>query len=175
MDIKEQLDKLQKAAKDWYDQKDADAKMEWIRNRAEQYAEKFNKTTDEIIAIWESKRNYSFMNYYQECNIPDLSEKQTILQSDWLKQAEDRFGSIKNAKFVCPSCGHIQGVGEFLRAGLDVNESYQCCASRFPELHYKNDKCKWTTGGLLNIGGLSVLNENTLKIVNVFDFTENKN
>lgn len=174
MDIKEQLDKLQKAANNWCNQKDADAKMKWIRKRAEQYSKKLKKSVDEVIAIWESRRDFSFMNYYQDCYIPDIDKDNVILQSDWIQQIKDRFGDIENAEFVCSNCGHVQKPGEFLKAGLDINDAYFCCASRFPELHYKNDKCKWTMGGFWRLNGTLVLSEDTLKSVLVFNFANKK-
>jgi hypothetical protein len=43
-------------------------KYKWTIDRAKLYAEKSNKTLDEVMEIWENNRTYWYMNYYQEGN-----------------------------------------------------------------------------------------------------------
>ncbi|MBM7717642.1 hypothetical protein MXL46_11600 [Heyndrickxia sporothermodurans] len=47
-------------------------KFNWIIERAEHYAQKTGLDTDEILNAWEEQRNYSWENFYQEANQPEI-------------------------------------------------------------------------------------------------------
>lgn len=70
-------------------------KYKWILERAQHYAEKSNKTTDEIIKSWEEDRSYWYMNYYQDCNQPLIEADNVILFEQWEKKGILLYGEDK--------------------------------------------------------------------------------
>lgn len=147
-------------------------KFEWVLNRAQQYADKLGVDREVILQKWEERRDYWFMNFYQESNQPDLDNNAVpvVTLAQWREQGEALFGDdMMGWKFKCPQCGHVSSLGEFKKAGLDPNLATSCCASRFKELSYRKDDCKWTTGGLFRVGGMYVLSESYVPVL-VFDF-----
>ena len=58
-----------------------------------------------------------------------------ITHADWLAEGERRFGKNTDAwKFVCPSCGHIQAIGDFRQhkdRGATPDTASQLCIGRF--------------------------------------------
>lgn len=131
--------------------------FDWALERAQQYADVLHTDRDTVLAAWEERRDYWFVNYYQECNQPDLTKKGNVVTLDeWVKEGESLFGKDKlDWKFKCPACGHIQSMREFKNAGLDPELAYVNCASRHG-LGGKKD-CKWTIGGFLIVGGRYVV------------------
>ncbi|HEX2868663.1 MAG TPA: VVA0879 family protein [Ignavibacteriales bacterium] len=146
-------------------------KYKWIMDRAKQYADFTGKTVEEVITVWESKRNYWYMNYYQECNQPDLSKHpegiNVLKYEDWKAQLIERFGENgKNWKFVCPSCGNVQSLQDFLDQGIKDGNPYYNCIGR----HVKGIGCNYTLGGLIGLHKTVVVKD--LQIFPVFEMAE---
>jgi hypothetical protein len=78
-------------------------------------------------------------------------------QKEWLNELRNRFGKdTKNWAFVCPACGKVSTVQEFLDAGADVNDSYQSCIGRFTgkgSPKEGQDGCNWAAYGLFGTCG----------------------
>jgi hypothetical protein len=107
-----------------------DTKLKWLRKMVEQYAEKLNMSIGDVVDNFENNRSYSWPNYYQEANFPNLDEVESITVYETL----DEF-KLKNKKFKCPACENI------------YTHPRQC------EHRIKQDgKCDWTAGGLFQIG-----------------------
>lgn len=49
-------------------------KLNWVIDRVLYYAEKLNLSASELLDKWEEKRDYWYMNYYQDCNMPKIEE-----------------------------------------------------------------------------------------------------
>ena len=45
-------------------------KFQWVINRAKHYAHNTGKSIDIILNEWEEKRDYWWLNYYQDCRQP---------------------------------------------------------------------------------------------------------
>lgn len=45
-------------------------KFQWVISRAKHYAYHTGESIESILNSWEEKRNYWWLNYYQECNQP---------------------------------------------------------------------------------------------------------
>lgn len=108
-------------------------KYDWIINRAQHYADKFDLTVDEILNSWEEDRNYWYMNYYQDSNQP-------LIEGDRVRTfetVEDLLTSIGEKKFRCPSCD-----------GISTNP-YACDSG---DEMSKGKVCDWKVYGLF--GGL---------------------
>ena len=74
-------------------------KFAWIVKRAEYYAEKTGQTAEDVLKGWEANRRYWYMNYYQECNQPDLGDNCRVYED-----AQDCADAIRGQRFECPHC-----------------------------------------------------------------------
>lgn len=127
-------------------------KYKWIIERAQHYAEKTNSTFESVLKSWETDRTYWYMNYYQECNQPLLEDSnlKIWMYNDWLAECEKRFGKdSKKWAFICPSCGNIQTIQDFLDNNIENPEAkiYTNCIGRY----VGGKGCDWTLGGLFKI------------------------
>ena len=81
--------------------------------------------------------------------------------ADWLEEGKRRFGpDVKKWCFVCPMCGKVYSVEEFMEAGGDgPNSAYQECIGRHrhagpPGEEGENpDGCNWAAYGLFGTAG----------------------
>lgn len=97
-------------------------KFKWVIDRAKQYGEKLGLNWEDILNSWESNRSYWYMNYYQECNEPEInSDKVRVFET-----VDEMIGSIGKKQFRCPACG-----------GISTNP-YAC----------DNGECNWKVYGL---------------------------
>lgn len=83
-----------------------DKEIAWIEEMIRNYAEALNMTTDEVVDLMEKGRNYSWPNYYQQCNFPQLDSKSILGVFKTLE--EFRNHSRENWQgYRCPKCGAI--------------------------------------------------------------------
>ena len=78
-------------------------KLEWIVARAKQYAEKTGLAPESILDAWEKKRNYWYMNYYQDANQPPIANDTVRI----FNTVADLRESVGKAGFRCPYCKAI--------------------------------------------------------------------
>lgn len=76
------------------------AKFAWAIARAKHYAEKTGLTPEAILDSWEKRRDYWFLNFYQEANQPEIKADRVRI----FETVEDLLKSIGSAGFRCPSC-----------------------------------------------------------------------
>jgi hypothetical protein len=141
----------------------------WVLERAAQYAKVTKTTVETIIEAWEKTRNYWYLNFYQECNQPDLEKTkvEVIAYDDWRKELTDKFGEEpKLWKFKCVQCGNVQCVQDFIDAEIKDPESkvYFSCLGRW----VKDKGCDWTLGGLFSIQKRMVISPE-LNLIPVFE------
>lgn len=55
-------------------------KFKWVIDRAKHYGEKLGTPWEDILDSWESDRDYWYMNYYQECNQPTMTEAEKLIE-----------------------------------------------------------------------------------------------
>lgn len=106
----------------------AESLEKYLREKLQQYSNVLNIPQEEILKAWEDKRNYSAINYYQNCNQPSL-DKVRVFES-----VQDMLKSIGENKFRCPAC-----------EGVSTNP-YECNSGI---VIAKNRKCDWSVYGLL--------------------------
>jgi hypothetical protein len=78
-------------------------KLAWVLERSKHYAEKTGLDQADILNSWEKLRNYWYMNYYQDANIP-------LIEGDSVRVFEtiaDMKASIVKPEFRCPACEGI--------------------------------------------------------------------
>lgn len=150
-------------------------KFKWTLDRAQQYADALGVSRDEVIQAWEENRTYCYNNYYQECHQPALDGKSRVIKlSDWLEELKARFGeNPDNWKFVCPSCGHVQSVGDFKEAGADPQRAYINCIGRVTGSNDPSGKdgCNYTVNGLISLNKTTVISDKYLP-VKVFEMED---
>ena len=111
-----------------------------------------------------------------------------ISKSDWLKVGMERFGANPKAwKFVCPNCGNVQTIQDFIdlrEHGIEVKDAqvaYFNCIGRYdtripPEkigrlMENPLSPCDYTMGGLIPLCKTVVIDEDGNEN-RVFEFAE---
>jgi len=107
---------------------DYKGKLDWVIGRANHYAEKTGLLAIDILNAWEERRDYWYMNYYQDCNQPEIKGENVRV----FDTVDDLKSAIGKMEFRCPSCGGIS------------TKPYKCNAS---------DECDWCSYGLLGTLG----------------------
>jgi len=94
------------------------AKLAWIVARARHYAEKTGLKAEDILDSWEKKCDYWYMNYYQDCNQPEIKtgSVRVFETCDELKTA------IGQAGFRCPACGGVSKSPYECTTGIVINK-----------------------------------------------------
>ncbi len=105
-------------------------KLKWILERVKHYSEKTGLSTVEILNAWENKRDYCYMNYYQDSRQP-LIDSENVKVFDTLDQLKT---SLEGKGFRCPVCNHIS------------KNPYEC----------DSKECDWKSYGLLGTCGKGV-------------------
>lgn len=144
-------------------------KYKWVMERAQHYAEKSGKTVEEVLQIWETDRDYWYMNYYQDCKQPLINSESIIDYWVWIGQLTERFGSDRNKwAFKCPSCGNVQTMQDFIDHGIQdkKEEVFFNCIGRY----VKGKGCDWSLGGLLQINKVAVFKD--AQVFPVFEMAE---
>lgn len=117
-------------------------KLKWILERADMYAKALGYTPADILNMWEKDRTYWYMNYYQECEQPEITgDRVRVFETE-----KDFRDSIGNKGFRCPSCGKV------------TDDPCEC------------KKCGWKVYGLLkDLGkGVFVMIKDSLKSDTIF-------
>lgn len=76
-------------------------KFKWVIDRAKAYGEATGLNWEDVLDGWETDRNYWYMNYYQDCNQPEIKAGKVRVFGTILELKE----AIGEMKFRCPSCG----------------------------------------------------------------------
>ena len=97
-------------------------KLDWILKRVQHYADKLNLDPCDILNSWEKQRNYWYMNYYQECEQPEIkSDRVRVFENlEELKEAIGKDG------FRCPMCGGVSKSPYECDSGLDMSPGKKC-------------------------------------------------
>jgi hypothetical protein len=121
------VEKDEKASPGFHDYR---GKMQWTLDRAKHYAEKTGIDAARILDSWEEKRNYWYMNFYQEANQPKLDGQRVKV----FDNQESALESIGTARFRCPKCELVS------------KDAYEC----------SQDECDWKVYGLFTDLGKGV-------------------
>lgn len=111
-------------------------KFKWVIDRAKHYGEKLNMDWMSVLDEWEKRRDYWYMNYYQDCNQPLIENINVRV----FETKNDYKQSLKGKGFRCPNCG-----------GVSTNP-YECNSKEI-----KDGKiCNWKSYGLFRTMGKGV-------------------
>lgn len=140
-------DEGQPTATRWHDYT---GKLNWAVARAQHYAEKTGLTPEAILDAWEERRDYWYMNYYQEANQPEIKgDKVRVFDTQ-----ADLLTAVGTPAFRCPACGGVS------------KSPYECTSGK----KTKGKECDWKAYGLLGcLGkGVSVFVKEKLKVETFF-------
>lgn len=116
-------------------------KFKWVIDRAKCYGSKLNLDWETILARWEEGRNYWYMNYYQDCNQPEIKgDKVRVFES-----IEDLRKEIGEQKFRCPACEGVSTSPYECNSGLKITTGKN-----------KGKHCDWKAFGLFGTLGKGV-------------------
>jgi hypothetical protein len=111
------------------------AKLKWVLDRASQYASATGLDAAQILDAWERRRDYWYMNFYQEANQPEMTGGRVRV----FETTADLLQSIGKGGFRCPACDGI-------------SQSPYVCDSGRP-IPGSNKICDWKAYGLLGTLG----------------------
>ena len=125
-------------------------KIEWIIERAKHYQLKTGKPYQEIIDIWVSKKNYWYINYFQEANQPLITGEDVYL----FENIEEAKESFKELGFRCHRCGGISKSPKECDTNIVIDKK----------------TCDWKAYGLFGtLGkGVTIILKDTISIENIF-------
>lgn len=125
-------------------------KLAWVVARAKHYAEKTGLSAESILDSWESRRTYWYMNYYQECEQPEIKGDNVRV----FETVADLLASIGKEGFRCPMCSGVS------------KSPYECDSG----LKVDGKTCDWKVYGLFrDLGkGVSVFVKEKLKGESLF-------
>lgn len=107
-------------------------------------------------------------------------KRRSLTFEQWRQEGVERFGSDEEKwAFVCPSCGHVQKVGDFRPfkdAGAHPDSAMGVCIGRYDghgdvKLFTRPGPCNYTSGGLFNLNPVTVTRPDG-KDVLVFEFAQ---
>lgn len=118
------------------------AKLTFACDRAKHYEEKTGVPAGDILTAWEGRRNYWYMNYYQDANQPLITGDSVRV----FETKEDARAAIGKGGFRCPRC-----------KGVSANP-YECNSGVKLILRDGNkpEKCNWKVYGLFGALGKGV-------------------
>lgn len=104
-----------------------------------------------------------------------------LTHAAWLAEAERRYGnSLRNIRFTCPACGHVQSGQDYLDLGLLPEDAakkvgFSCIGRLMPDARDAfgtgPGPCNYAGGGLLRIAPIAVeIGED--EPLYVFDFAD---
>lgn len=139
--------KLRKAiADDAKSGRDEDERLKTLQfavDRARHYEEKTGVPAGDILTAWESRRDYWYMNYYQDANQPRIEGDSVRV----FETTDDLLEAIGKDGFRCPHC---QGV---------TRNPYECNSGvKLPLLNSGGvaKTCNWKVYGLFGAMGRGV-------------------
>lgn len=118
-------------------------KLKFAVERAKHYEERTGIPAAHMLNAWESRRDYWYMNYYQDANQP-LITGGTVRVFDTV---DDLFASMEKREFRCPNCKGVSSNPFACNSGI-----------KLPLINSggKPETCNWKVYGLFGSLGQGV-------------------
>jgi hypothetical protein len=97
-------------------------KLKWVIDRAKHYVEETGVSAHEIFDSWEKDRSYWYMNYYQDCNQPQIKDA-TVRVVESREAFREQVG---DTGFRCPMCGGVSTDPSTCNSGKDMEPGKVC-------------------------------------------------
>lgn len=98
-------------------------KLNWVIARAKHYGSMTGLGPSDILNSWEARRNYWYMNYYQESNQPEIKgDSVRIFESE-----DELHRSVGDKGFRCPMCEGISSDPYKCDSGLKMGKTAKTC------------------------------------------------
>ena len=114
-------------------------KFKWTVDRAKHYAEKTGMPYTDILKGWETDRDYWYLNYYQDCNQPEIKEGKVFV----FETMEEYHSSLNGKGFRCPKCGAA------------TKSPFEC-------------ECNWKSYGFIRLNLVTVFVKENMAMANIF-------
>ena len=139
---KELRDAIEKDRGSGWSETDRMEKLTFACERAKHYEEKTGIPAGDILTAWESRRDYWYMNYYQNANQPLITGDSVRV----FETPEELLESIGKAGFRCPWCNGVSTNPYECNSGVKVVR----IDGKTPET------CNWKVYGLFRALGKGV-------------------
>lgn len=111
--------------------------------------------------------------------MPETNVQDRVLsEAEWVDEGSRRFGPDKRAwRFVCPACGHVACVQDWIDAGATPLQAAFSCVGRYLKRRARDafargpGPCNYAGGGLFGLNPVKVRTQSG-KIERVFAFAE---
>lgn len=132
-------------------------KLTFAVDRAKHYADKTGIDASEILTAWESRRDYWYMNYYQDANQPEITGDSVRV----FETVDDATAAIGKAGYRCPYCKAVSSDPYECNSGVEVKRT---------EDGKQLKVCNWKVYGLFgHLGkGVSLFIKDQLRIATIF-------
>ena len=127
-----------------------DTKIKWIEEMVKTYSEKLGIPVNQMVEKMEAARDFSWPNYYQEANFPDIGDDNIIGIFNNDEEFQD-FCKANYKGFQCPACKNIS---------WDPQE----CEHRVK----KDGICDWTSMGLFGTGYFVIIQKHRVRPISIF-------
>lgn len=124
--MEQTIEKLKQQARDSWDgetgeQRAADLEY-YLRNKLEEYSNALGIPQEELLKSWETDRDYSAINYYQEANQPSIkADKVRVFET-----VEEFIQKVGKPEFRCPSCNGISTSPYSCNSGEEMSPGKTC-------------------------------------------------
>ena len=112
--------------------------FEFAINKAMHYSENTGIKASDILDSWERDRSYWYMNYYQECNMPEIKGNNVRV----FDNADEFRKSVGKSGFRCPNCDGIS-------TNPNICDTHRLVAAG----KRKKKECDWVSYGLFGTMG----------------------
>lgn len=126
----------------WLGAHDYRGKLRWVIERAKHYAERTGIKPEAILDAWEARRDYWYMNYYQDANQPRIDSANVRV----FQTVAEVLAAIGDRGFRCPNCGGVSTDPAACDSGILVKLTN----------HKGRSPCNWKAWGLFRDLGKGV-------------------
>ena len=103
----------------------------------------------------------------------------TVTRKEWEEEGTRLFGPDKKQwRFVCPACGHVAAVHEWLEGGSQRMVACSCIGRLRPNPRDSfgtgHGPCNYAGGGLIGLNPVEVVDCGGESVVRLFEFDKNQ-
>lgn len=97
-------------------------KFDWVIERAKHYSDKLSISINDILNAWVDDCDYSFMNYFQDANQPEINADKVKV----FGTVEELRKAVIKMEFRCPNCEGVSTNPSICNSGIEVLDGETC-------------------------------------------------